>query len=100
MGIDVESGSFVWNKEKERQNQQAHGLDFVTASEAFFDPDRMVAADETHSQKEKRFFCIGKAGHKIATVRFTYRGEQIRIIGAGFWRKGRKFYEEKNKKNK
>ncbi len=23
---------------------------------------------------------------------------KIRIIGAGFWRKGRKFYEEKNKK--
>jgi len=27
------------------------------------------------------------------TVRFTYRGSVIRIIGAGYWRKGRKIYE-------
>lgn len=31
------------------------------------------------------------------TVRFTYRGMKFRIFGAGFWRKGKKIYEEKNK---
>ena len=31
------------------------------------------------------------------TVRFTYRGKVIRLIGAGYWRKGRKIYEEENK---
>ena len=29
-------------------------------------------------------------------VRFTYRGETIRIIGAGYWRKGRRLYEKEN----
>jgi hypothetical protein len=31
------------------------------------------------------------------TVRFTYRGNTIRIIGAGYWRKGKKIYETSNK---
>jgi hypothetical protein len=30
------------------------------------------------------------------TVRFTYREGVIRIYGAGYWRKGRKIYEEAN----
>jgi hypothetical protein len=33
----------------------------------------------------------------ILTVRFTYRGHVIRIYGAGYWRKGRRIYEEQNK---
>lgn len=28
------------------------------------------------------------------TVRFTYRQNRIRIIGAGYWRKGRDVYEK------
>jgi len=30
------------------------------------------------------------------TVRFTWRDGRIRIIGAGYWRKGRKVYDETN----
>jgi len=40
---------------------------------------------------------IGRVGDGIMTVRFTYRGHVIRIYGAGYWRRGRKVYEEKNK---
>lgn len=32
---------------------------------------------------------------KIITVRFTYRDGQVRIFGAGYWRKGKMYYEEK-----
>lgn len=31
------------------------------------------------------------------TVRFTYRNNKIRIIGAGYWRQGKKVYEENKK---
>jgi len=31
------------------------------------------------------------------TVRFTYRHDMIRIIGAGYWRKGKAIYEQENK---
>lgn len=95
---DIFFGSFEWDKNKESQNVRKHRLDFVTASEAFFDPQRVIAADEVHSREEERFFCVGKAKGKIATVRFTYREGKIRIIGAGFWRKGEKLYGEKIQK--
>jgi hypothetical protein len=36
-------------------------------------------------------------GDGVLTVRFTYRGAIIRIYGAGFWRKGRKIYEDQNR---
>jgi len=35
----------------------------------------------------------GKVHDAIMTVRFTYRDETIRIIGAGYWRKGKMIYE-------
>jgi len=30
-------------------------------------------------------------------VRFAYRNNKIRVFGAGYWRKGKKIYEEQNK---
>ena len=35
-------------------------------------------------------------GTGILTVRFTYRNQRIRIIGAGYWRRGKKIYEQTN----
>ena len=31
---------------------------------------------------------------RIITVRFVYRERKIRIIGAGYWRKGKEYYEK------
>ena len=86
---------FVWDAEKERLNREKHGVDFHQARLVFLDPKRKIFKDEKHSCEEERFFCIGKAGAEILTVRFVYRNDEIRIIGAGFWRKGRSYYEEK-----
>ena len=88
------SSSFTWDFEKELANIYKHGVDFITASKAFKDPKRKIYVDSRHSEKEERFFCIGKVGNKIVTVRFTYRASKIRIFGAGCWRKGIKYYEE------
>lgn len=92
-------GSFVWDEEKEAENRQKHRLDFETATLVFADPKRLLYRDQFHSGAEERFFCIGKIAEKVVTVRFTYREETIRIIGAGFWRKGRKIYEKENKED-
>jgi hypothetical protein len=35
-------------------------------------------------------------GFMNVTVRFTFRGGFIRIIGAGYWRKGKAGYEAEN----
>ena len=58
--------------------------------------DRVIALDTAHSSIEPRYFCFGRVGAGILTVRFTYRAGVIRIIGAGYWRKGRQIYEREN----
>jgi len=92
--MDKIFGSFVWNRTKEKANVRKHKVDFSTAAKVFKDPHRKIFVDEKHSQKEKRFFCIGKVGSRILTVRFIYRHGKIRIFGAGYWRKGVKYYEK------
>ncbi|MCI5130223.1 MAG: BrnT family toxin [Candidatus Electrothrix sp. EH2] len=89
---------FEWDELKNKQNQKKHGISFELAQYAFADPQRILAEDTAHSQDEKRYYCFGRVEQGIMTVRFTYRGSTIRIIGAGYWRKGRKIYETKNKK--
>jgi len=88
---------FEWDDAKNRENWRKHGVDFAAAQAAFADPRRVIAEDVAHSDDEDRFYCIGAAGGGVLTVRFTYRSGVIRIIGAGFWRKGRQIYERENK---
>ncbi|MDO8519512.1 MAG: BrnT family toxin [Deltaproteobacteria bacterium] len=89
-------GGFEWDAEKNILNQKKHGVSFETAQYAFNDPRRIIAIDEPHSHKEKRYYCFGRVDRGIITVRFTYRARQIRIFGAGHWRKGKKIYEKQN----
>ena len=85
---------FEWDTKKNNKNLKKHGVTFEFAQDAFFDPHRIIAIDLDHStEKEKRYFCIGDVGDGILTVRFTYRRNKIRIFGAGYWRKGKKAYE-------
>ena len=90
--------SFEWNDAKNLENQRKHDVSFYEAQHAFLDKNRVIAEDLSHSSKEKRFYCFGlnEAGTGILTVRFTYRSGRIRIIGAGYWRKGKKIYEQSN----
>lgn len=88
---------FEWDDEKDKENQDKHNVPFSLAQLAFLDPHRVIAEDINHSLEEERFYCIGRVDDGIMTVRFTYRKNVIRIYGAGYWRKGRKLYEEKNK---
>jgi uncharacterized DUF497 family protein len=85
---------FEWDEEKNKQNQKKHGVLFNLAQYAFGDPDRIIAEDVGHSQTETRYYCIGRVGDGILTVRFTYRKRRVRIIGAGYWRKGKELYEK------
>jgi uncharacterized DUF497 family protein len=91
------NASFEWDDKKNLENIKKHKVDFQTAQYAFIDSKRIVAEDLTHSKSEKRYYCFGKVKGGVLTVRFTYRKSRIRIIGAGFWRKGKDIYEKQNK---
>lgn len=87
---------FDWDPDKDAQNQAKHGVAFARAQYAFADPRRVIARDESYSETEERFYCFGEVDGGVLTVRFTWRASVIRIIGAGYWRKGKAIYEREN----
>jgi uncharacterized DUF497 family protein len=86
---------FEWDDLKNQKNLVKHQISFEEAQKAFLDFNRLILKDEKHSHSEDRYFCLGIVEDRIATVRFTMRGKAIRIIGAGYWREGKKLYEER-----
>ena len=92
----MDQPQFDWDPIKDFQNELKHGVGFAQAQLAFADPHRVIAEDLEHSDIEPRFFCFGRVGDGILTVRFTYRSGMIRILGAGYWRKGKRIYEVEN----
>jgi uncharacterized DUF497 family protein len=92
----MNTSDFEWDEDKNQTNQEKHAVSFETAQDAFDDPSRIIIRDLAHEKYEKRFFCLGLVGNAVLTVRFSYRRKKIRIFGAGYWRQGRKRYEEEN----
>jgi uncharacterized DUF497 family protein len=92
----VHDPSFDWDPAKDRINRTKHGVSFTQAQHAFLDPRRVIAEDLDHSDAERRYFCFGFVDGGVMTVRFTYRDGRIRIFGAGYWRKGKRIYEQQN----
>ena len=93
----AETVTFEWDENKNKLNQKKHNIFFEEAQYAFSDSKRIIAKDLEHSESESRLYCFGKISENIVTVRFTYRNNKIRIIGAGYWRKGKQIYEKENK---
>jgi uncharacterized DUF497 family protein len=87
---------FQWDESKSSENEKKHGVSFSLAQIAFLDPERIILEYLSHSEEETRYYCIGRIAGGILTVRFTYRSRQVRIFGAGYWRKGKKIYEKEN----
>ena len=88
---------FEWDPQKAVDNEIKHGVSFLQATGAFRDPKLVLAEDASHSSAEPRYLAFGRVGAGILTVRFTLRGERVRIIGAGYWRRGKAYYEQANR---
>lgn len=76
--------AFKWDSSKNKLNQEKHGVSFALAQLSFLDYNRVILEDLEHSNDEKRYYCLGRVAGGIMTVRFTYRKNKIRIIGAGY----------------
>ena len=76
---------FEWDEAKEAENRRKRGVSFHEAQYAFLDPRRVIAEDLAHGKGGERYYGVGRdeSGEGVLTVRFTYRRDRIRIIGAG-----------------
>ena len=78
---------YEWNEEKNRLNQQKHGISFEEAKEVFDDALQISKLDKRFSYFEERWITVGSTSkHKVLVVAnlfFTDDGEEIiRIISA------------------
>ena len=82
--IVMEMLKFVWD-EKNRSNQNKHGVSFEEAKTVFYDDHAVLFDDPDYSIDEERFLIIGAtAVDKLCIVSHCYRDNNavIRIISA------------------
>ena len=72
---------FEWDEEKDRLNQEKHGISFEAAAYVFKDEHYIEMYDFEHSVDEDRYIAIGKVGELLFVV-FTERLDNIRLISA------------------
>lgn len=74
--------NFEWDENKNKSNQQKHGISFEEAKEVF-DDDDAVAYSGHEKDGESRILLVGKTiGRLIIAVVFTMRKQIYRIISA------------------
>ena len=80
----MEKIQFTWDEKKNIANIKKHGISFIEAAKAYFDPERLEIYDEKHSTlDEERWNIIGNAEMKILFVVIIKLAENmIRIISA------------------
>ena len=86
---------FDWDKANIGKNWQKHKVSPFECEEAFFNEPFYVFEDNKHSEKETRFYALGKtAGGRLLFIVFTKRGRLIRVISArNMSRKEREVYK-------
>lgn len=78
---------FEWNEEKNRLNQEKHGISFEEAKEVFDDALQISKLDHRFNYFEERWITLGATKKEkilvVANLFFSEEGEEIiRIISA------------------
>lgn len=76
---------FEWDENKNRINQNKHGISFTEAQTVFYDDEALVIDDPEHSEEEERFIILGLSNKaNLLVVCHCYRASEtvIRIISA------------------
>ena len=76
---------FEWDENKNRTNQNKHGISFTEAQTVFYDDEALVIDDPEHSEEEERFIILGLSSKaNLLVVCHCYRASEtvIRIISA------------------
>lgn len=72
---------FTWDENKRQTNIEKHGIDFLTATEAFSDPQRFEFRSPI-GEPEQRHVLVGNVQGRIIAVVYTVREGTIRLISA------------------
>ena len=87
---------FDWDEFNIHKNWDKHHVPWWECEEVFLSEPLLLLDDAKHSEKEMRYYALGKAadGRKLSVV-FTIRGHTIRPISArDMSRKERSIYAE------
>jgi uncharacterized protein len=86
---------FDWDAGNATKNWELHQVSQAECEQPFFNRPILVAFDDSHSAKERRYAALGQtnAGRLLSIV-FTIRGQLLRVISARTMsRRERKLYE-------
>jgi len=74
---------FTWDKANTEKNWLKHSVTPSECEQIFFNTPLIVADDEKHSQKEGRYYALGKNNKdRRLFIVFTIRKNHIRVISA------------------
>lgn len=74
--------NFEWDESKSETCFIDRGFDFLYATQAFFDPNRILHEDTRYSYGEERYQLFGIIEQRLYLVVFTQRHGVTRIISA------------------
>lgn len=74
---------FDWDDGNQGKNWEKHGVSDGEAEEIFFNDPLVAGTDDTHSERERRYFALGQTdGQRPLFLVFTIRENLIRVISA------------------
>jgi uncharacterized protein len=92
---------FEWDVHNTEKLKSRHGVDPTECEQILFNWPFVVGDDSKHSEKENRFFVLGKTDTaRLLFLVFTVRNNRIRVISArDMNRKEREIYQAHGKEN-
>lgn len=88
---------FEWDEGNANKNLIAHQVQDGECEEVFFNAPLIVADGTKHSDREKRYYVLGRTDkNRLLFVAFTVRNNLIRVISARDMnkRETKKYYEK------
>ncbi len=91
---------FKWDERNSNKNWHLHRVTDGECEDVFFNLPLIVAGDEKHSNREKRFFALGRTeSNRWLFVAFAIKENLIRVISArDMTRREQRKYAEKIKR--
>ena len=92
---------FEWDDGNSDKNWYLHGVTDSECEDVFFNLPLIVASDKKYSDRENRFFALGRTdANRQLFIAFTVRNDLIRVISARDMTKSEKRkYVEKIKRD-